>query len=275
MKLTKNGLWAQGFLVLFLFLYSLQSFSKTIVIADIDDTLKKANSVGTFPEQAYHFLKKIPYFEMRDLLNEIKDHDNDTTNPVAFYYVSAAYEFTFDAQEWIHQYHFPNGVSTLKSFKNKESTYDFKHAVIKKILELEAHALDVKSGETLHVLMFGDNAQADAVVYTDLTREMNLESQIYIRDVRTEATFFDSSLAVKKIPSVKYYLSEVELFKNPELDFVSNALKLRALNSYHKKELIPEYTFVTLSRRLESLYKDDTRAHNDATKFWNDYYNRF
>jgi phosphatidate phosphatase APP1 len=271
----KSGLLGLSVLVLCLFSYSFQVFSKTIVISDIDDTLKKANSVGKAQEQAYHFLKKIPYIEMRDLFNEVKNNDLAKSETIAFYYVSAAYTLTFDAQEWLQKYHFPLGRSTLKTLKNKESTYDFKHAVIKSILQEELKTIDPSSGEKLHILMFGDNAQADAMVYSDLTREMGLDSQIYIRDVRAEATYFDSAIAVKKIPGVKYYFSEMELFQNTEFDYLSNALKSRTYNSYKKRELIPVYTFKTLTRRLEGLYNDKTRARDDAGKFWNDYYSRF
>jgi hypothetical protein len=271
----KLGPWS-GFLVaFFLFLYSFQVFSKTIIISDIDDTIKKANSAGKFPEQAYHFLKKIPYFEMRDLFNEINSYKKSKQEATAFYYVSAAFSFTFDAQAWLQKNHFPAGRSSLKGLKNKESTYDFKHAVIKNILELEAKTLDPKTGETLHVLMFGDNAQIDALVYSDLTREMSLDSHIYIRDVRAEATFFDSTLPVKQIAGVTYYFSEIELFNNPEFSFLSTELLLRTRMSYAKRDIVPNYTLLTLNRRLQSLYNDKVRAHDDALKFWNDYYSRF
>ncbi|MDD4973489.1 MAG: hypothetical protein PHY93_04020, partial [Bacteriovorax sp.] len=87
----KLGLLGLSVLVLCLFSYSFQAFSKTIVISDIDDTLKKANSMGKAQGQAYHFLKKIPYIEMRDLFNEIKNNEKAKSETIAFYYVSAAY----------------------------------------------------------------------------------------------------------------------------------------------------------------------------------------
>lgn len=273
-QFKKFGFLPSFLLVFLLFSYSFQVFSKTIIISDIDDTIKKANSAGKFPEQAYHFFKKIPYFEMRDLFNEIKSFEKSKQETTAFYYVSAAFSITFDAQAWLQKNHFPEGLSTLRGLKNKESTYDFKHGVIKKILELESRSLDASTGETLHVLMFGDNAQVDALVYSDLTRELGLDSHIYIRDVRAEATFFDSSLPIKQIKGASYYFSEMELFKNPDFSFLSTELILRARMSYAKKEIIPSYTFVTLNRRLQSLYNDKVRAHDDALKFWNDYYSR-
>ncbi|MGZ3806724.1 MAG: phosphatase domain-containing protein [Bacteriovorax sp.] len=257
------------------FLYSLQAHSKTIVISDIDDTLKKANSMGKAAELTYHFLRKLPYLEMRDLMNEIKERELSKHESIRYYYVSAAYEATFEAGEWLQKYHFPLGKSVLKAFKNKESTYDFKHAVIKKILQAEMQSLKPKENEVLHVLMFGDNAQADAVVYSDLTKELNLDSKIYIRDVRAEATFFDSTLMIKKMPGVNYYFSEVELLANPEFDYVSADLRMKTFKSYKERTLVPEYTLRTLDRRLQDLYHDKARAKSDSIKYWNDYYSRF
>lgn len=258
-----------------LFSYSFQAYSKTIIISDIDDTLKKANSVGNAPEQVYHFLRKIPYLEMRDLFNEIKEQEKSRGETVKFYYVSAAKTITFNAQKWLQKHHFPLGRSSLKTLKEKRSTYDFKYAVIKQILLDEMHSLDLASNEPLEFLMFGDNAQIDAVVYNDLTKELNLNSKIYIRDVRANATFFDSTLPVIRLLGVKYYFSEVELFKNAEFDFLSASLINRTFESYQNQKLIPEYTLKTLDRRLFDLYGDKDRAKADAQKYWDDYYKRF
>lgn len=261
--------------LLCLFSYSFGAYSKTIVISDIDDTLKKSNSVGKTSGQVYHFLKKVPYLEMRDLFNEIKENEKARGETVKFYYVSAAKTFTFNAQKWLQKYNFPLGRSTLKDFGEKRKTYDFKYAVIKKIVMDEMQTLDVRSQEPLEVLMFGDNAQFDAVVYSDLVKELNLNSKIYIRDVRTNATYFDSTLSVEKIPGVTYYFSEVELFKNAEFDYLSSGLIARTNEAYKKRELIPAYTLKTLNRRLQNLYDDSDRAKLDAAKYWNDYYLRF
>lgn len=260
---------------LILFLYSYQVLSKTVVISDIDDTLKKANSVGKATEQAYHFLLKIPYIEMRDLFNEIRDNEIAKSESINFYYVSAAYQFTFNAPWWLKRHHFPVGNSTLKTVKHKESTYIYKYNVIKAILENEIKSLDKNNNEILNVLMFGDNASADAIVYSKLTLDMRLNSEIYIRDVKAEATFFDTTVEVKKIPGVKYYFSEVELFNNSEFGYLSQGLKNRAYESYRRKELIPNYTLRTLTRRLNNLYNDKVEAHDNALKFWDDYYLRF
>lgn len=257
-------------LVLCLFSYSFQAIAKTIVISDIDDTIKKSNAAGKFKEKTYHFFKKVPYLEMRDLFNEIKENEIKKSETIGFYYISAAQKMTFDEQKWLTKHKFPRGFSVLKSLKHKGSTYDFKYATIKKII-----ASEMKSNGPLKVLMFGDNAQVDALVYSDLTRDLKLESDIYIRDVRAEATFFDSTIEVKKVEGVKYYFSEIELISNSEFDYLSREIRTRIYDAYKKRDLIPAYTFTTMYRRLETLYHDKKRAREDASKFWNDYYLRF
>ncbi len=261
--------------LLCLFSYSFQAYSRTIVISDIDDTLKKSNSMGYAGEQVFHFLRKVPYFEMRDLFNEIKENEKSRGETIKFYYVSAARSFTFNAQKWLQKHHFPLGRSTLKERGEKRATYEFKYAVIKNIITDEMRTLDFSSNEPFEILMFGDNAQFDAVVYSNLVKELNLNAKIYIRDVRTNATFFDSTLPVDNISGVKYYFSEVELFKNIEFDYLTPALLARTYEAYRNKSLIPAYTLKTLNRRLDELYKDKERARSDATKYWNDYYSRF
>lgn len=263
------------FLFFLLFSYSYQLFAKTIIISDIDDTIKKSNSAGRAHEQVYHFLKKVPYLEMRDLFLELKSFEKSRGEDTRFYYVSAAKDFTFNAQPWLSKHNFPNGRSTLKSFKEKRTTYDFKYAVIKAILEEEAKSVDLEANENFNVYMFGDNAQVDAEVYARIARELNLKAHIYIRDVQTYATYFEEGLPVKKVPGVNYYFSEIELFKFPELFFISAELLGRSYDAYKKRVLIPEYTYTTLYRRVFDIHKDKKRAKEHADRLWNSYYSQF
>lgn len=263
-------------LVASLFLYSLTVSSKTVVISDIDDTIKMSNSMGKPLEQAFHFLQKKPYLAMRDLYNEIKLDARHREDTYGFYYVSAAYSMTFKADKWIRKLDFPKGRTILRDINNKIPTYDFKYNVISQILKQEIKNLDVESGEELIVYMFGDNAQFDAVVYDQIKRELNLpNANIFIRDVRAEATYFDSNIPVKKIDNIDYYFSEVELLAFNKFDFVSSDLKNKTHDEYVNKSLIPKYTLKTLERRLVQFTNDKEQAKNEALKFWSDYYSRF
>ena len=161
-------------LLVLISLYSAQLFAKTIVISDLDDTLKKANSMGKIGS-VYHFLKKKPYEEMRDLFLEIKNHEESRQEEIKYFYVSAAYDFTFDAQKWLQKNNFPMGPSFLKSIKDHESIYEYKSQIIKKIISQEL--LNNGSNENLEFLFFGDNAQVDQLVYKDLIKSLGINGK--------------------------------------------------------------------------------------------------
>lgn len=270
-------------LLLSLFSYSLAGLSKTIIVTDIDDTIKKANTMGGVGG-IYHFLKKKPYEYARDLFNELNEHEKAQGGDPAFYYVSAAPSFTFDAPAWLLLNNFPMGPTFLKTAENGGETYAYKYRTIKAIIEKEM-ALD----SDLKIIFFGDNSQFDAKVYYDLKQEMNLSnSEIYIRDVSTEATYFDPEVPVVKLPGVTYFFSEIELIGNKNLFFMSPKLIEGITKEYALKNIIPLYTFDTLAYRMtticESKYTIVTmmiaasckiQGRFEATKFWREYHDRF
>jgi Uncharacterized conserved protein (DUF2183) len=274
----------KSILFICLFSYSLEGFSRTIVISDIDDTIKKANSMGLIAG-AYHFFLKKPYLEMRDLFIEIKKNEESQGQEVKFFYVSAAFDFTFKAQIWLNNQKFPEGEIALRTFKLRDPTYTFKYAEIKKILTAE-----LKNDPDLKVYFFGDNSDQDAIVYSDVIRDFKLKNAYaFVRDVSTEATFFDKTLDVKKIPGVNYFFSEKELLNHDALMFMSMGLRDLINSSYLKKTLVPDYTKLTLARRVRDLclrktagiwpsYQDIQRCKdegdNTAARYWNEYYRK-
>jgi hypothetical protein len=170
------------------------------------------------------------------------------------------------------------GPSFLKSIKDHDSIYDYKTQIIKKIITEEL--LSNGSNENLEFLFFGDNAQIDQLVYRDVVKSFGIKGKIYIRDVRAEATYFDGSLEVKKLPGVNYYFSEAELLLVGDFNFLSHELKDRIMESYKSKKLIPEYTLTTLKNRIKSTCKEkglacSEYAKNLAKLYWSDYYGRY
>ncbi len=270
-------------LLLSLFSYSAIGFSKTIIVTDIDDTIKKANTMGGIGG-VWHFLRKKPYEYARDLFNEIKANEIALGEEVGFYYVSAAPSYTFDAPEWLVKNNFPIGPTFLKTSENGGETYAYKYRTIKTIIESE-----LKKDPALKIVFFGDNSQHDAQVYFDLRANMNLSnSLIFIRDVSTEATEFDPKLPVVKLADVTYFFSEVELIGNPELTFMSKKLADNITKGYKAESIIPMYTLDTLVDRLKKICERKftiitksvaasckSQAKADADVYWNDYYSRY
>jgi hypothetical protein len=266
-----------------LFSYSLVGFTKTIIVSDIDDTIKKANSMGGIGG-VYHFLKKRPYEFTRDLFNEIKAYEEGMGEETAYYYVSAAPAFTFDAPSWLKLNNFPIGPTYLKTMENGGETYAYKYRTIKTIIEKE-----LAENPDLKIIFFGDNSQFDANVYYDLKEEMKLaNSEIFIRDVSTEATDFDLEIPVVKLPGVVYFFSEIELVENKNFSYMSNKLMDGIKREYTLRTIIPLYTLDTLAFRLRVICEKKSvvitnyvtavctyQGRIDANKYWHDYFTRF
>lgn len=270
--------------ILTLFLYSLVGFAKTLVISDIDDTIKKANSMGGIGG-VYHFLRKKPYKETRDLFNEIKVDEISRAQQISYYYVSAAPSYTFDADEWIKEERFPIGKTYLKTRDNGGETYAYKYRTIKNILDKEG-----LGQQELKIIFFGDNSQHDAQVYFDLKKDLNLNAEIFVRDVSTEATFFDTTLPVVRLPGVNYFFSEMDLIGHPSFLFMGEELKAQIASQYTKRDLIPPYTLDTLEDRLKEICKNENKlvmndfeeliskckkeAKAQAAVYWDGYHSR-
>ncbi len=248
--------------------------ARVVVISDIDDTIKKANSEGTSSGRTWHFFRKRIYPEMRDLFQELDSFYS--SKGVDFFYVSAAPDAIFDQYEWLDKHQFPSGKAFLRQWGDG-SIYKYKRRVILRIL---SRYRDV--GE-LKVFFFGDNSSEDAKVYLDAVKELNLkEASIFIRDVSTMATNWSTGWSIESLPGIHYFFSERELIGHIDLDFMSLDLTNRIHKTYRKRTLIPEYTFNTLYRRVVSKldcgdydYPCYLEAYILTDDFWQDYYNRF
>jgi hypothetical protein len=237
-------------LITLIFLYSLASHAKTIIVSDIDDTIKKANTMGGVGG-LYHFFKKKPYLEMRDIFRDLKKDLVAKNEAPDFYYVSAAPSFSFKASDWLNKHDFPGGKIYLKNKNNNGPTYDYKTRTVLSIL-------DKYKDQPLTIIFVGDNSQHDAHVYYDLTKKYNLNAKILIRDVSTEATYFSDDLEIKKLSDVTYFFSERELVNDEFFSFISSNTQDEIYKAYDQKNLVPEYTLKTLSDRIKDLCLDES-----------------
>lgn len=248
--------------------------ARVVVISDFDDTVKKANSAGPWYASSYHFLRKKPYLEMRDLFNELKEHYEAAGEFVEFNYVSAAPDILFAQQHWVEKHNFPVGRTFLRTL-GSEDTYTFKYNQIVSILRPYLEEPNLK------VIFFGDNSTHDQDVYADATRDYRLNSEIYVRDVRTTATNFDG-LPGSGREGVVYFFSEKEFENVPALGFMSSQLRASIDESYKEQDLIPKYTTKTMIRRIRKnmgckIYQFSCRKEAKKIGKANiaDYYSRF
>lgn len=256
-------------------LISLSVSARVVVVSDFDDTLKKANSAGRIDRKLYHFFRKKVYDHSRDLFVELKDYHTYLGDEVDFFYVSAAPDFAFNQQKWIMKHGFPHGETFLRKPGDGE-TYKFKYKTIEAILK---RYLD--KGEHLTVYFFGDNSEADHDVYNDLTKNLNLTAYTFIRDVRGTASGFED-LPMRRLDGLYYFFSEREWSEMAPLGFLSPNWHAATHLDYVKRDLVPNYTFVTLKtayRKLEGCNFLEFSCRKDAREraevAWDEYHSRY
>jgi len=239
--------------LLFLFFTS-ETMSKTIVISDIDDTIKTSNSMGVLG-QLYHFLKMESYPAMSRIFNDIKSHHE--VDGIQFFYVSAAPDALYDQDEWLAFNNFPKGCSFLRQ-SILEETYQYKMNTLRTILK----SVDLSSS----FLFFGDNSSKDKRVYEDIIKEFNIEnSQVFIRDVAMTETFINER-------SENSFLTELDLINR--FFFLKKETIQYIYDLTSKRKILPFYTVQTLKRNLRRNY-ECSYACTYADDLLETYYKRF
>ena len=144
-------------ILLILSVFTFQSFAQTVVVSDVDDTIKVSHVLD--PDSAVGNSLKVGnvFRGMSELYTEIKSYQ-----PTAqFYYVTNAPErlFTNIHGIFLKIHNFPAGRLVLR-----KSLSDKNHKVhsIRKIIELE-------NPETL--ILIGDNGERDPIVYNQIQNE--------------------------------------------------------------------------------------------------------
>ena len=145
------------FILLILSVYTFQSYSQTVVVSDVDDTIKVSHVLD--PDSAAGNSLKVGnvFRGMSDLYTEIKNFQPMTR----FYYVTNAPESLFTKIHgiFLRIHNFPVGRLILrKSLSDKNHKVDS----IRKIIELE-------NPKTL--ILIGDNGERDPIVYNQIRNE--------------------------------------------------------------------------------------------------------
>jgi hypothetical protein len=224
-------------------LFCPMAMADLLLISDIDDTVKQTNSEGK-AAKVYHFFKNKPFPHTRDMLNQLIEQKQSAGEKVTVVYVSAAYEFMFNAQKFIKKNNLPQGQSFLRKL-NSGDTFTFKYLTISKLIK--------DAGPEVDVLLLGDNSEHDHDVYWQIKRDIAPAANVFVRDVATWAHPFSPELEVRKIDGINFFMSERDLLMNPYFSFVSLDLKEKIMADFQSKKLVPKYTTKTLSNRLIKL----------------------
>lgn len=218
------------------------SFGRLVVISDIDDTIKKSNTLNPLKIFDY-FVQARPFPLMVKLYQDLNEADSE----VYFHYVSASYPFLYDAEKWVAKNNFPNGTYSQRESLG-EKTYPYK---FEKIQNLINYYKDSDFAET-QFYFFGDNSSQDTKVYRDIIIKNKIsKSEIFIRDVRAERVYLSPEIQLQRSAiGVNYFLSFKELKDRFEENMISNQLRNVYLKIKEDQELIPDFILKRVETKL-------------------------
>lgn len=153
---------------LFLISFSASVFSKTLVISDIDDTIKISHVLSSSKRLIYALKTDRAFKGMSELYSAIKASNKE----VRFVYLSNAPQnlMLFSHEKFLKQNYFPEGNIILR--KNI-SDKTFKLKVLRELLRTESPQ---------KVIFFGDNAESDIDFYAQVSKEFpNVTFSTFIR----------------------------------------------------------------------------------------------
>ncbi len=191
------------FLTAIFLLLSLSSYSKVLVVSDLDDTIKVAG-VGDSVELLKNYATGVePFPHLISLYHDIKSHYNQQGEEVQFVYLTSAPRIVNSAK-WLRNNNVPNGILIQRDNTDLinpfgETSKEYK---IRSLTEV------IASDDYSEIYLFGDNGENDPVVYSTVTNALGIQdvSNIFIRDITARATVCHEGLR-----NIEYFISELSL----------------------------------------------------------------
>lgn len=171
--------------------------AKTIVISDIDDTIKMTGVLNSKISVGYNgIFSKKAFAGMSELYNEY------SKNGLALYYVSGSPKMIDSRIEsFLSERDFPNPEQRYLKDKISSDTYKFKTESIRTILAQDP---------TSTVILIGDDTEHDPDVYHDISHEFpGRVEAIYIRAIQ--------NAKLPNNPLMRNFFSSVEIAANEML----------------------------------------------------------
>ncbi|MBY0414279.1 MAG: DUF2183 domain-containing protein [Bdellovibrionales bacterium] len=161
------------FLALVLVFSTESLFAKTLIVSDVDDTIKMTNVLGNKATLIYNgLIRKEAFSGMSELYNELAKEEG-----AVFHYVSGSPKvIRFRVKNFLEKNEFPQSDNLTLKAKFKTSIIDYKVETIR--------ALIVKENPD-KIILIGDDTEYDPEIYETIQKE-NTETvqSIYIRSVQ-------------------------------------------------------------------------------------------
>ncbi|MGB0453156.1 MAG: phosphatase domain-containing protein [Bacteriovoracaceae bacterium] len=211
----------------------------TYVVVDLDETVRQSNVLNKADALFRIISNRVSTYEgMRHILKSLEEDRIEKGEGIKFFYISASFNWLYDAESWLEKYDFPVGEINQRTLGEKTKEY--------KIQTILSH-LSATVLETDEVIFIGDNAEHDPEVYQTVSKRLDLAfaPKVFIRDIKGEQMIFKKS----RREGVFYFLSVFEILKSKIKE-----LKIEKLD--HQKflikrdRLIPQYTRKRISKKL-------------------------
>lgn len=219
--------------------------AKIIVVSDIDDTIRQSNVVNLVDAFTRLFTTPLAFEGLKHLYQDLKRQSLQKSSEFEVCYISASYPVFYNAEEWVKLKGFPQGLVVQRRVGENKKTFKKKH--IKAFLQEKMNRDDT-------VLFFGDNAEIDLEIYSEIVKELAIEdSNIYIRDVRMEVSMY---APIKKVipnvaKNVKFFAADYELLSLKRFSKVDQkskkAIYAQVMNGTH----LPGYMLARIKTPLE------------------------
>lgn len=179
------------------------SWARTIVVSDIDDTIRKSETLYAPGAFIGLIQPNVPAFEGINAYYWLL-----WSKRAEFLYVSSSYPEIYDARSWLMTNRFPFGDVVQRSRQKifTEEEFDFKlQAIVNRLRTMNITEND-------EVYFFGDTSYIDEEVYQKAIKVLSLKNaQIFIRDVDGQSSFLLMTIPVKQTKGVRYFFTDDDL----------------------------------------------------------------
>lgn len=224
-----------------------------VVITDVDDTLRKTESL--VPEYAVAQYLTSPnefYSGMKGIISDLKQSTIDSQ----VYYVTDNYREVYDTADWLIANNFPPGEvyqreNVASVILNKKNLH--KQERIKSIVEARLNSAGP-------FYFFGDNGYDDPKIYLQVAElYKDRDMKILIRDIKGETIFVGMLNQPSETKAPLYVFSgEYEFWFNLKYDFLVKETSLKSWLSWYadwlKRSSIPRSTATYLARKIIPAY---------------------
>lgn len=207
-----------SFLAVFIFVIFNQSlFAKTLVVADIDDTLKISHILDVEDALTYGVQTENAFTGMNQLFDLMK---SGWGSEVDFYYLSNAPAWLMEDlhRDFLNLHSFPSGrLSLLDSYSDRNTH------------KLNKIRLALKGGQYERIFLFGDNGEKDSVVYDQIRKEFrNLQIIVFIHQLYSHQNgggkLLEDQMGYVTPVEILLELSQRKIMKNSEVEFLIQTL---------------------------------------------------